>query len=69
MGKKTKMIIALSVFLAVIGTLIYTSIGNAATFYLTVDELKDKQEEAVGKRIKVSGNIVGESIKFDSSLR
>ncbi len=67
MGKKTKMIIALGVFLAVIGTLIYTSIGNAATFYLTVDELKDKQEEAVGKRIKVSGNIVGESINFDSS--
>ncbi|UYG98080.1 cytochrome c maturation protein CcmE [Cytobacillus firmus] len=67
MGKKAKMIVALGVFFAVIGTLIYTSIGTAATFYLTVDELKDKQEVAVGKRIKVSGNIVGESIQFDSS--
>ncbi|MDF0727706.1 cytochrome c maturation protein CcmE [Cytobacillus sp. S13-E01] len=67
MGKKTKIIIALGIFVGVIGTLIYTSIGSAATLYLTVDELQDKKEEAVGERIKVSGNIVGESIEFDPS--
>ncbi|WP_170007191.1 cytochrome c maturation protein CcmE [Bacillus fonticola] len=67
MAKKTKMIIALGVFIGVVGTLIYISIGNAATLYLTVDELDEKQEEAVGTRIKVSGKIVGESIEFDSS--
>ena len=67
MKKKTKMFLALGVFLVVIGTLVYTSISSAATFYLTVDELEDKQEDAVGKPTKISGKIVGESINFNST--
>lgn len=66
MNKRGKLIIVAGLFFSVIGTLIYTSIGNAATFYMTVDELEANKEQAVGKPIKVSGKIVGESIEFDS---
>ncbi|WP_407270675.1 cytochrome c maturation protein CcmE [Radiobacillus sp. PE A8.2] len=65
MNKKVKLMIVFGLFFGVIGMLVYTSIGNAATFYMTVDELESKQEQAIGKPIKVSGKIVGESIEFD----
>lgn len=66
LSKKVKLIIVFSLFFGVIGTLVYTSIGNAATFYMTVDELKENEEEAIGKPIKVSGKIVGDTIEFNS---
>ncbi|UOR12065.1 cytochrome c maturation protein CcmE [Halobacillus amylolyticus] len=66
MKRRWKLILVASLFFGVIGMLIYTSIGNAATFYMTVDELKAKQEQAIGKPIKVSGKIVGESVQFDA---
>jgi cytochrome c-type biogenesis protein CcmE len=65
MKTRTKLTIVVVLFLSVIGTLIYTSIGKAATFYMTVDELETNIDEAVGKPIKISGKIVGETIKFD----
>lgn len=65
MNKKVKLLITFGIFFGVIGTLIYTSISNAATFYMTVDELKTNKEDVIGKPIKVSGKIVGDSIQFD----
>lgn len=65
MSKRGKLIIVVGLFLGVVGALIYTSIGSAATFYMTVDELEANVDEAVGKPIKVSGKIVGDSIEFD----
>ncbi|WP_188453325.1 cytochrome c maturation protein CcmE [Virgibacillus oceani] len=65
MSKRVKIVVVAGLFFGIIGMLVYTSIGNAATFYMTVDELEANQAGAVGKPIKVSGKIVGESINFD----
>jgi cytochrome c-type biogenesis protein CcmE len=65
MKTKTKLIIAVATFIAVIGTLIFTSIGTTGTFYMTVDELLVNKAKAEGKPINVSGKIVGDSIVWD----
>ncbi|AQQ53245.1 cytochrome c maturation protein CcmE [Planococcus lenghuensis] len=65
MKTKMKIILAAITFLAVIGGLMLTSIGSTGTFYLTVDELLVDKAKAAGKPVKVSGNIVGESLKWD----
>ncbi|MDC3414546.1 cytochrome c maturation protein CcmE [Aquibacillus sp. 3ASR75-11] len=66
MSKRIKWMIVSILFFGVVGALIYSSIGNAATFYMTVDELKAEQGQIAGKPIKLSGKIVGDSIEFDS---
>lgn len=43
----------------------FAGLGSASTFYMTVDELAANKDEAVNKPIKVSGKIVGDSIKYD----
>lgn len=65
MKTKIKIMIAALTFLAVIGTLMMTSIGSTGTFYLTVDELMTDKVRAEGKPVKVSGKIVGDSLKWD----
>lgn len=65
MKAKSKIIIAAITFLVVIVTLISTSIGTTGTFYMTVDELVVNKAKAEGKPIKVSGKIVGDSIKWE----
>ncbi|MDC3418149.1 cytochrome c maturation protein CcmE [Aquibacillus salsiterrae] len=66
MSKKVKVIVAFVLFFGVVGTLVYTSISSAATFYMTVDELKGNEQQAMGKPVKISGEIVGDSVEFDS---
>lgn len=65
MTGKTKIIIAVGIFLGVIGALVYTSIGETATFYMTVDEIAVSKAKAVERPVKVSGKIVGESVEWD----
>jgi cytochrome c-type biogenesis protein CcmE len=66
MKAKTKIMIAAITFLGVIGTLVFTSIGTTGTFYMTVDELMVNKAKAAGKPVKVSGKIVGETVKWDA---
>lgn len=65
MKTKIKIIIAAVTFLAVVGALMLTSINSTGTFYLTVDELMMDKVKAEGKPVKVSGKIVGDSLKWD----
>ncbi|PKN95351.1 MAG: hypothetical protein CVU44_01330 [Chloroflexi bacterium HGW-Chloroflexi-6] len=45
--------------------LIVSSTQASAQYFMTVQELKDKQADFVGRELRVSGAIVGETIEYD----
>ncbi len=65
MSVKTKLTIVVSLIVVVIATLVVTNLGEAATFYMTVDEFDEKSVSASAKPVQISGEIVGDSIEWD----
>lgn len=65
MKTKAKLIIGISLILGVIGTLVVTSMGKAATLNMTVDEFDEAKVAASVKPVKVSGKLVGDSVEWD----
>jgi cytochrome c-type biogenesis protein CcmE len=65
MQTKTKITLGVSVVITVLGALIFVGMSSATSFYMTVDEVVEKKEEAMDKPLKVSGNIVGETVHWD----
>ena len=49
-----------------VSLLVYTSLGGAVSYYLTVSELLDKGSELYGERIRVAGKVVNNSIEWDA---
>ena len=45
--------------------LIVSSISSSAQYYLTVKEVSDKGQTMVGRNLRVSGYVVGESISYN----
>ena len=66
-NKKIKFIIGGLVIVALIGYLIVSSISNAGAYYREVGEVLQQQTALTGKSLRVSGNIVTESIDYDSA--
>jgi cytochrome c-type biogenesis protein CcmE len=67
---RVKFLVGGLVILAAVGYLIVTSFGSSAQFFLTVAELRAKGTNIIGDDVRVSGVVIGDSIKFDSqSLR
>jgi cytochrome c-type biogenesis protein CcmE len=52
------------ILLAVI-YLIVSSTQASAQYFMTVDELNEKQSDALGRELRVSGAIIGDSIEYD----
>jgi cytochrome c-type biogenesis protein CcmE len=46
--------------------MIISATKNAAEFYLTVEELQASKDQYLGKNLRVSGAVIGESIFFNS---
>ena len=65
MGIKTKLTLAIGVILAVIISLVAVGMSQANTFYWTIDEMAQQGEQAVGKAVKLSGLIVGDSVEWN----
>ncbi|GAB7388546.1 cytochrome c maturation protein CcmE [Bacillaceae bacterium] len=66
MQTKTKLTIGIGVVLSVLGALIVMGMSDAATFYMTIDEVAQKKDEAIDKPLKMSGKIVGDTVRWDS---
>lgn len=82
MNKNSKLILAGIVGLAACSTLIglmlslmstvyMAASANApsAEYFITISELVDKKEATIGRDIRVSGAVIGDSIVFDESSR
>lgn len=65
MGRMKFMIGGLLILAAVI-YLIASSTQANAEYFMTVDELKAKGQSVVGKNLRVSGAVVGDTIQYDA---
>lgn len=53
------------IIVAAIVYLIVSGVAQTAQFFLTIDELKAKGPEIIGKDVRVSGAVIGDSIQYD----
>jgi cytochrome c-type biogenesis protein CcmE len=64
-GKRAKFIVGGLVVVGLIAYLIISAIGSAGAYYREVGEVLAQQNVLTGKSLRVSGNIVTESIAYD----
>jgi cytochrome c-type biogenesis protein CcmE len=60
-----KFILGGVLILAAVVYLIVSSTSASAEYFLTVDELKAKGESVVGRPLRVSGAVIGDTIQYD----
>ncbi len=65
-GSQKKFIFGGILIIAAIVLLIITNTKAGAQYFLTVDEIKDRQNEIIGKDIRVSGAVLGDTIEYDT---
>lgn len=64
-GANKKVLFGVAIVALVVGTLIASQLPGALTYYVTVDELVAKGEDAKGDRIRVSGLVRTGSVEHD----
>ena len=62
---RTKFIVGGVLILAAVVYLIVTSTQANAEYFMTINELKSKGSAMVGKNVRVSGAVVGDTIQYD----
>lgn len=62
---RSKFIVGGVLILAAVVYLIFSSTQANAEYFLTIDELKSKGTAVVGKNLRVSGAVVGDTIQYD----
>ena len=65
-SKQIKFIIGGVIIVALIGYLIVSSISSAGSYYREVGEVLAQNSQLQGKSLRVSGNIVTESVRYDA---
>jgi cytochrome c-type biogenesis protein CcmE len=65
-NKRVKFIIGGAVIALAIVYLIFTTAQSTASYFLTVEELYDKDSEIYDRNVRVSGMVVGDSVDFNS---
>ncbi len=62
---RTKFLVGGVIILAAVVYLIFSSTQANAEYFMTIDELKSKGSAMVGKNLRVSGAVVGDTIQYD----
>jgi cytochrome c-type biogenesis protein CcmE len=62
---RSKFIIGGLLILAAVVYLIVSSTQASAEFFLTVDELNSHGEDVVGRNLRLSGAVIGDTIQYD----
>ena len=65
-GGRAKFIVGGLLIVAAIVYLIVTSTQASAQYFLTVDELADRKGSDIGRDVRVSGAVIGDSIVYDA---
>lgn len=63
---RAKFIVGGLLIVAAVVYLIVTSTKASAQYFLTVDELNQKGAEVVGREIRLSGAVIGDTISYDA---
>jgi cytochrome c-type biogenesis protein CcmE len=64
-GGQMKFIIGGLLIIGAIVYLVVTSLQSTAQYFYTVDEIQSKGQAIVGKSLRASGAVIGDSIQFD----
>lgn len=67
MTGKIKFIVAGLLIVAAVVYLVVTSTGDAAHYFVTIEELRAMGSDAHGRRITISGAVLGDTISYDVS--
>ena len=62
---RSKFLVGGLLILAAVAYLIISSTTAGAQYFFTIDELFDNGADAVGKPVRVSGAVIGETINYD----
>lgn len=62
---RSKFVIGGLLILAAVVYLIVSSTQASAEYFLTIDELQAQGQKVVGKNLRVSGAVIGDSIQYD----
>jgi cytochrome c-type biogenesis protein CcmE len=65
-GGRMKFIVGGLLIVAAIAYLISTSIGSTQQYFFTIQELNERGQSVVGKNVRVSGAVIGDSIQYDA---
>src|SRR3990172_9851022 len=65
-ANRAKFLIGGLLIVAAIVYLIITSTQASAQYFLTVNELAARQQEVIGRDVRVSGAVLGDSIQYDA---
>ena len=63
---RSKFVIGGLLILAAVVYLIVSSTQASAEYFLTIDELQAQGQSVVGKNLRVSGAVIGDSIRYDA---
>lgn len=64
-GGRTKFLIGALLIAAAIVYLIVTSLQSTAQYFYTISEIKAKGDAVVGKNLRASGAVLGDTIQYD----
>lgn len=62
--QRTKFILGGLLILAAVVYLIVSSTQASAEYFMTIDELKTKGSDVIGKSLRVSGAVIGDTIQY-----
>jgi cytochrome c-type biogenesis protein CcmE len=62
---RNKFVIGGAIILAAVVYLIVTATQANAEYFMTINELKSQSQKVVGKNLRVSGAVVGDTIQYD----
>lgn len=65
-NNRLKFLIGGGVIIAAIVFLIATTMSNTVQYFLTIDELQTEGAQAVGKSLRVSGAVLGDTIQYNT---
>jgi len=65
--QRNKFILGGLLILAAVVYLIFSSTQASAEFFMTVDEVNVQGQSVVGKNLRLSGAVVGDSIQYDAN--
>ncbi len=65
-ANRMKFLVGGLLIVAAVVYLIFTSLQSSGQYFMTVQELQDKGSAFVGRDVKLSGAVVGDTIEYDS---
>lgn len=64
-GGRTKFLVGGLIMLAAVVFLIVTNLTSQQEYFMTINELVGRQGELVGRNVRISGVVIGDTIEYD----